>query len=75
MKEKEEEEEEDIVFREKSPWEGDDCINPDCTNKSVIEAVLRSVNGTARCCKEEKCKQKAKEHVELIYLNKRKACP
>ena len=47
----------EVKFRGKSGWQKDDCINPDCNNRSTIEAVTPL--SVIRCCDNPACKDYA----------------
>ena len=55
--------EDDVVFRPKSNFQKDDCINQSasyaCPNPSVQEAVFGHSN--VRCCNDPKCMKRAAE--------------
>lgn len=57
-----------VVFRLKSVYQKDDCINRsaeyDCPNKSVLEVVCG--NAAVRCCEDEKCMERADEIARTI---------
>lgn len=61
------EKENKVVFRPKSLWQKNDCINRsaeyDCPNESTIEAVFG--DAIVRCCEDEKCKARAAELAKL----------
>lgn len=48
-----------VIFRSKTSWQKDDCINRtakyDCPNKSTLEAVCGK--SMVRCCENKKCKE------------------
>jgi hypothetical protein len=57
-----------VIFRPKSEYQKDNCINRStdycCPNESVLEAVYqnsRNSNSAIRCCEDEKCMKKAAE--------------
>lgn len=53
----------DVIFRPKSTWQKDDCINQhadyNCPNESTLEAVYK--NALIRCCGAPKCMARAAE--------------
>lgn len=61
-----------VIFREKSSWQKEDCINQSpeyaCPNESTLEAVYG--NATVRCCSNEKCKERAAEMAMLLGASK-----
>ncbi len=57
--------EEEVEFRKKSSWQKEDCINPNCSNKSTLETFFGEVE--IRCCKEEECKILASSFAQNAY--------
>ena len=63
-----------VIFRKKSSFQKDDCINRskeyDCPNESVIEATCSKGNNNPmiRCCENEECKKVAAE-MALHYIS------
>ena len=59
-----------VIFRPKSSWQKDDCINRsqeyDCPNESTLEAVCGVA--TIRCCGEKKCMDKAVKMAKLLWM-------
>ena len=57
----------EVIFRPKTSWQKDDCINRsaeyDCPNKSTLEAVCGKA--MIRCCEDEKCKTRAAEIAKI----------
>ncbi len=57
----------EVIFRSKSSWQKDDCINRsadyNCPNPSALEAVCG--DSIVRCCEDEKCKKRAAELAKL----------
>ena len=51
----------EVIFREKAPWQKDDCLF--CEDNSTLEAVCGkdNINAQIRCCTKEACKEKAKK--------------
>jgi len=49
--------EKEVTFRAKSSWQKDNCIDQNCPNESVLEAVCG--NALVRCCENEKCQAMA----------------
>lgn len=62
-----------VIFRPKSSWQKDNCINRSadyiCPNESTLEAVCGKGNTVARirCCDDERCKARAAELARLFF--------
>lgn len=64
----------ELVIRDKSPWQKDNCIDPECPNRSTVEIHFHenSIRCDVRCCSKPECVVLACNHVIMVVLRDRK---